>query len=229
MGYTLEELIEYVSPERYSKISSVLENRTNHISVVMENFYDPHNVSAVIRTCDAFGIQNAHVIELDNKFHVSKRVCRGTENWVNIYKYQSSLEAIQNLKKTGYKVYFADPRQEYPMIEDLPLDDKAAIIFGQEKRGITDETKKYADGGFRIPIYGFVESFNVSVSCALSIYSLTSRLHQSGDRKYFLNETEKEKLLKHWLIKNTSIGNTLRKIGKEKEFLMSEPYLTNLR
>lgn len=227
MAYPIENLIQYITPERYAKICGVLENRTYHLTAVMENFYDPHNISAVIRSCDAFGIQNVHVIELDHKYYISRKVSRGTHNWVNIYKYHSSKECIQTLQKQGYKVYFADPRPEYPMIEDLPLDHKAAIIFGQEKDGITEETKQYADGGFRIPIYGFVESYNVSVSCALSLYSLTSRLHSSQKPEFFLSEVEKDQLLKHWLVKNTTVGNVLKKIGKHKDFVINAPYLIN--
>jgi len=228
MPYPIENLIQYISPQRYEKMCAVLANRTYHLTAVMENFYDPHNISAVIRSCDAFGIQNVHVIELDHKYYISRKVSRGTHNWINIYKYQSSRECIQHLQKQGYKVYFADPRPEYPMIEDLPLDHKAAIIFGQEKNGIRDETKHYADGGFRIPIYGFVESYNVSVSCALSLFSLTSRLHKEPRQDFFLTEPEKDRLLKHWLVKNTSVGKMVKKIGKHLEYVINDPYLINV-
>lgn len=221
----IRQLSSYITEGRYEKILSALNCRTRYLTVVMENFYDPRNASAVLRSCDAFGLQDAHVIELDNRHFISRRVCRGSQFWVNRYAYPSSEESVAHLKNQGYRVVFADPRPEYPALEDLPLDQKTAVVFGQEKRGITPEMKELSDGGFRIPNYGFVESFNVSVACALTLSHLITRLRKDPPANFFLSEEEKEKLLDHWLAKNTLIGNVLKKSGRLEEFLLNEPYL----
>ncbi len=216
---------QFVTAERLARMEDVIGKRTRHLSIVMENLYDPGNTSAVIRSCDAFGIQDMHIIEIDNKFKVNRKITQGAHNWINLYKYSSSKQAIDNLHQNGYKVYFADPKPEYPSIDELPLTEKTAIIFGQEKPGIREETKKLADGGFRIPLYGFVESFNVSVACALSLFGLTSRIRKKPPEEFLLTKDEKEKIFTHWLVKNTAAGNVIKKLHKEKDFLLNEPFL----
>ncbi len=209
MAYNIKELQYFITPERLTKMKQVINERTRYLTMVMENLYDPGNTSAVIRTCDAFGIQDMHIIELDNEFHTCTKVTQGAHKWVSLHKYNSTKKAVTGLKEKGYKIYFADPRPEYPSLDELPLDDKVAIVFGQEKRGITNEMKELADGGFRIPLYGFVESFNVSVSCALTIYELIKRLRKEKKDNFHISLKEKKEIFNHWLIKNTSIGKTL--------------------
>jgi tRNA (guanosine-2'-O-)-methyltransferase len=220
-----ENFLEYITPERLKRMRAILEERTRYLTIVMENLYDPRNTSAVIRSAEAYGFQDFHIVELDNPFQVSRRVSQGAHSWVNLYKYKSSKQAIDNLHKNGYKVYFADPRPQYPDLDELPLDQKTALIFGQEKQGITPETRELADGGFRIPLYGFVESFNVSVACAISISHLSYRLRKAPPQSFFLSPGEKEKIFQHWLIKNTLIGNILKKNGHYRKYALNEPYL----
>ncbi len=221
----IQKQVQYITSRRYQKILSVLNQRTRFLTVVMENFYDPRNASAILRSCDAFGIQDAHIIELDNPHYVSKRVCRGSQFWVNRYRYSSVPECISHLKNLGYQVLFADPDPVFPSIEEVSLTTKTAVVFGQEKTGITSETKALAHGGFKIPLYGFVESFNVSVACALTLSHLNTRLRVNPPQNFFLSETEKENLLNHWLVQNTFIGNSLKNSEKSKKFLLNEPYL----
>lgn len=228
--FPFEKLIEYISPERLERMQAVLAERTRHLTVVMENLFDPGNISAAIRSCDAFGLQDMHVIELDNPFYISRRITQGAHKWVNIYKYDSSKAAIDKLHQGGYKVYFADPRPEYPTLEELPLEEKTAIIFGQEKPGITDYTRTHADGGFRIPMYGFVESFNVSVTCALCLHTLSGRLRSDPPPGLYLSDQEQQAQFDHWLVQNTLIGRIVKKLNRQGQYLLPAPNLiTNFK
>jgi len=221
----IKDFIPYITEERYQKMQEILNQRTRYITMVMENLYDPHNISAVIRTSEAFGLQNLHVIELDHKYHTSRRVCRGSDHWVNLYKYKNQQAAVDNLHKQGYKVYFADPRPDYPALDELPLDHKLALVMGQEKRGISPEMKEIADGGFRLPLYGFVESFNVSVASALTISNLVWRLRKNPPKGFFLSDEEKEKQMVHWIARNTLAANALMKNGMQGKYLLKEEFL----
>lgn len=221
----IQKQVPYITPRRYEKILSVLNQRTRFLTVVMENFYDPRNASAILRSCDAFGLQDAHIIELNNPHYISKRVCKGSQFWVNRYRYSSVQGCLSHLKNLGYQVLFADPDPAFPSIEEISLTTKTAVIFGQEKAGITSETKALAHGGFKIPLYGFVESFNVSVACALTLSHLNTKLRAHPPKDFFLSKKEKEVLLNHWLAKNTFISKSLKRTGKMKDFLLKEPYL----
>lgn len=221
----IEDLLQFITENRLERMQTVLSQRTRYLTVVLENIYNPHNASAVLRSCEAFGVQDVHAIEISNKFEISRRVSQGSHNWLNLYRYNSSKQAVDNLHKKGYKVYFADPRPDYPDLANLPIDNKVALVFGQEKLGITDEMKEIADGGFRIPLYGFVESFNVSVACAISISQVTARIREAKPKSLLLTKEEQDALLNHWVIKNTLAGNVLKKNGRENEFLLKEDFL----
>ena len=221
----INKLTQFITPERLNKINIVLHERTRYLTIIMENLYDPHNTSAVIRSCEAYGLQDFHIIELENKFQLSRRVSQGSHNWVNLYKYQSSKTAITHLQKKGYKIYFADPREEYPNLDELDLSSPTALVFGQEKQGITEETKKFADGAFRIPMYGFVESFNVSVTCAIAISHLSYRLRKNPPENFHLSTEEKDLLFHYWLAKNTLIGNVLKRNNVYQDYLIKDEYL----
>jgi len=225
------ELLEYLSavvtPERISLYNKIVENRTNYLTVVLEDIFQPQNASAVLRSCDCFGIQNVHVIENRNKFQVDTEVSLGSSKWVTLNKYNkkknNSLDAIQALKKRGYRIVATSPHTndvELPYFELAK--GKAALIFGAEQPGISETIMQEADEFLKIPMFGFTESFNISVSAAIILHHLTEKLHNSESINWRLTENEKVEIKIQW-IKNTVKKSTLieNRFWQEKGIIKS--------
>jgi len=215
----LEFLKGFVTEHKQELINNVLERRTRHLAVVLEDVYQTQNASAVIRTADCFGIQDVHVIEKKHTFNVNPRVVHGSSKWVDVIKYdqfESSYEAcIKNLRNNGYKLMATVPDPSAKSIHDIELNDKWAVVFGTEMTGISDEMRTEADEFVTIPMYGFTESFNISVSAALALNILVEKLF-SSNLDWKLNEEEKSLLRLEWYRKIVARSEVL-----EKEFLKS--------
>jgi tRNA (guanosine-2'-O-)-methyltransferase len=196
----MEFLNQFITPERIEKQEGVLAERTKYITAVIEDIYQPHNASAVIRTCDCFGIQDLHIIENQNDYRVNPKVALGSGQWVNVVKHRelenNSVACIDELKAKGYKVVATTPHTENS-IYDLSLDQPVALVFGNEKEGISDLVKDHADELVKIPMYGFTESFNISVSAALCLSLLSEKL-RTTDIDWHLSEEEKTTLMVNW-------------------------------
>lgn len=210
-------LSQFISETRRAKFDTVLNYRTRHITVVLEDLYQPHNASAVLRSCDIFGIQDIHIIENKNAYTVNKDIALGAPKWLNLHKYRkeenNSLDCIQKLKSQGYRIIATTPHEKDCNIEDLPVDKPLALFFGTELTGISDTVREHADEFVKIPMYGFTESFNISVCAALCLHSLKEKLHKS-DIDWHLNDDQKEELLLHWL------RNSIQKVELiEKDYL----------
>ncbi|PLX14580.1 MAG: rRNA methyltransferase [Marinilabiliales bacterium] len=179
-----EFLFTFLTEERKTLFENVLRYRTRHLTVVLENIFQPHNASAVMRSCDLTGVQDVHIIEKNNKYVENPQVAMGSTKWLNIIKYNeeenNTLTAINNLKSQGYKIIATTPHQNSNSPFDLPLEDKTALIFGTELTGLSQEALNVADDYMRLPQYGFTESYNISVSVALSLFTLVERLHNSN-------------------------------------------------
>jgi len=177
-------LTSFFSENKQSKIEEIVENRTNYITIVLEDIFQPQNASAVLRTCDCYGIQQVHIIENNNKFTLNPDVELGAAKWLDINKYNepknNSLEAINFLKKNNYRIVATSPHAKDILLDDLDLNQKIALFFGTEKDGLSDIVTKNADSFVKIPMFGFTESLNISVSAAISIYSLTTKLRKSN-------------------------------------------------
>lgn len=201
-----KELINYLSgfasEERVKKFESVINNRTRHITIVLEDIYQPHNASAVLRSCDCFGIQDVHIIENKNQYSVNEDIALGSSKWLNLVKYKThpnnTLACISDLKKRGYKIIATSPHKNDCIIQDLDITSKTALVFGTELKGISEEVIQHADGFVKIPMFGFTESFNISVSAALCLHTLVHKLHQSGIQ-WQLSGEEKEQVMIEWL------------------------------
>lgn len=206
----LEYLSTFITPERLSLYNKVIENRTDYITLVLEDIFQPQNASAVMRSCDCFGIQNVNVIENRNEFTVDTEVSLGSSKWVNINKFNESenntLNALQTLKKKGYRIIATSPHTNDVDLTDFDISKgKMALVFGSELPGITDIVKQEADEFLKIPMYGFTESFNISVSAAIILHHLTHKLHNSKNIHWKLSEEEKTKIKLQW------IRNTIKK------------------
>lgn len=205
----IEHLKTMVTEQRLALFESRIEERTDHITLVLENIYQTHNISAVLRSADCFGIQHVHVIENDNSFEVNKEISLGASKWLDIHRHRGEQEnsktALRKLKKQGYQIIATTPHENDCLIEELDLTKPSALVFGTELTGITDEVREEADGFVKIPMYGFTESFNISVAAALVSYELSKKL-RSEDISWQLSESEKERILFNWL--KTSIKSS---------------------
>jgi len=194
----------FITPSRLQLFDEVLQSRTSYLAVILEDIYQPQNASAVLRTCDCFGIQNVHVIENRNTFDVSKEVALGSSKWLSIHKYNehqnNSLKAIQTLKEKGYRIVATTPHKNDTYLQDFDLSKgKTALVFGSEKPGISKLILNEADEYLKIPMYGFTESFNISVSAAIVLHHLSEKLRKQPKEFWELNSSEKNDIKLQWL------------------------------
>lgn len=200
----IQYLSEFVTPERLTLFNKILSLRTNYLTVVLEDIYQAQNASAAIRTADCFGIQNVHVIENKHIFNFHPDVVRGASNWVTVNRYNrtemNTPEAIARLRSEGYRIVVATPHNHEVDLEDFDLGKgKAAIVFGCERPGLTDVAMNEADEFMKIPMVGFTESLNVSVSVAVTLHHLTHQLRNHSTIDWHLTDIEKQKVMLDWL------------------------------
>lgn len=203
-----KELLSYlekvVNPERLSLFHRIIMNRTNYITVVLEDIYQAQNASAVLRSCDCLGIQNVHVIENRNTLQVDKEVAMGSSKWLTLNKYNegnnNSPGAIQLLKKKGYRIVATSPHSNDVELPEFDITKgKIALVFGSELPGISDVVLNEADEFLKIPMYGFTESYNISVSAAIILYHLTQKMRDSDIIEWHLNDEERIETMLQWI------------------------------
>jgi tRNA (guanosine-2'-O-)-methyltransferase len=207
------ELIQYlegfITERRRERIVTVLQERMRHMTVVLEDVYQAHNASAVLRSCDCFGVQDVHFIENRNRFKISEEVSMGSDQWLTIKKYNeeenNTAACLNDLKSKGYRIVATTPHKNDKVISELDVSTPFALVFGTEIDGITQTVFDMADEFVKIPMHGFTESFNISVCAALSMYDLTTRIRK-GNIPYHLPEKEKQEIHLEWL--KTSIGSS---------------------
>ncbi|HCC70867.1 MAG TPA: TrmH family RNA methyltransferase [Bacteroidales bacterium] len=215
-----KELIKYlekfVSERRVKLFDEVLSYRTKYITLVLEDIYQPHNASAVLRTCDCLGIQEVNIIENRNKYSVNPDVALGADKWLDMIKYNRSdnntTEAFKNLRGKGYRIVATTLHEG----DEVSLDKfdinkgEIALVFGTEMHGLSKQAVDNADEYLKIPMLGFTESFNISVSAAIITYQLVKSLHES-DIPWQLSENEKMLLKLNWLRKTIKRSELLEK------------------
>jgi tRNA (guanosine-2'-O-)-methyltransferase len=213
-------LANCVFDRRVAQIQNVLNNRTRYVTVVLEDIFQSQNASAVLRTCDCLGIQDVHIIEDKHKFNINPQVVLGSTKWLTLKKYSgasSTCQAIDNLKAEGYRIVATTPHSKEVSLDDFNVHNgKVALFFGTELTGLSDEVLRKADEFISIPMYGFTESYNISVSAAIVCYSLVNKLRNS-EIQYLLAEDESENLLLSWLKATTKNWEMM-----EKRFLMEK-------
>ncbi len=170
----------FITENRKLKFNKVLENRTKHFSIAVEDVYQLHNTSAVMRSCEVFGIQNLHMIEQKFSKTIDKEIALGAEKWVDIYRHTSTENCLESLKKQGYQIVATSPHADAHTLDNFDISKPSAIFFGTEKNGLSQEIMDQADTFIKIPMYGFTESLNISVSAALVINSITNKLRTSA-------------------------------------------------
>jgi len=222
-----KELIEYLSgfvtQNKINLFDRIIKFRTKYLTIALENIYQPHNASAVLRTADCFGVQDVHIIENSNKYEINPDVALGSYNWINLYRHNAlennTLSAINQLKSDGYRIIATTPHRNDVNLEDFDLSKgKVALFFGTELDGLSDIVLDNADEFLKIPMYGFTESFNISVSASIILHNLSLTLRNSSIQ-WQLTDFEKQQVYLDWL--RTAIRNSKL---IEKEFYKREPW-----
>ncbi|MDD6613760.1 MAG: RNA methyltransferase [Bacteroidales bacterium] len=194
-------LCEMISPSRTELFEKVIEQRTDHLSIVLENIYQPQNASAVLRTAECLGVQQIFVIENNNDYVLNPDVALGANNWLDLHRFNrnenNTADCLSKLKADGYTLVATLPTEKDVSLPEIPIDKPLAIMFGTEKEGLSPLAKSMADICMKIPMYGFTESYNISVSAAITMYSLTERLRAS-EINYRLNEQRRLDTLIKW-------------------------------
>lgn len=178
-GKLLAYLERFISEERKERFERILQMRTNYITVAAEDVFQLHNTSALIRSCEVFGIQQAHVVEGRFGQRLDKNIAMGAQQWVDIFRYKNTTDCIAALRQQGYKIIATTPHEDSCMLQDFVLEEKTALFFGTEKEGLSPAVLHAADGFLKIPMVGFTESLNVSVSAAIILQMLSSKLRAS--------------------------------------------------
>ena len=210
----LEYFSEFVTSHKKDFIEKILAERTNYITVVLEDIFQPQNASAVIRTCDCFGIQKIHVVEERNSFNENRDVTLGSAQWVDVihYKQQNIVSCVEQLKDEGYTIVATTPGDGGIEINDLKTENKLALMFGTEINGLSKKATSMADVFVNIPMVGFIDSLNLSVCAAIFLYTLTNKL-RDGKIDYHLTDNEKLDLRLKWMKSIVKNGDVM-----EKEF-----------
>ncbi|MCB0402212.1 MAG: RNA methyltransferase [Flavobacteriales bacterium] len=215
----LDHLLPFVTENKRGLFERIIAERTRHVTVVLEDIFQPHNASAVLRSCDVFGIQDVHIIENNYAYNVNPKVVMGASKWIDLHKYNklenNTVDCINTLKNQGFKVYATTPHTDDCLVSSLPLNDKVALMFGTEQYGLSEVAMEHADGFVKIPMYGFTESLNISVSAAISLYEISKRLKES-DINWQLSPQERTEILLKWCRKVVKSADLI-----EKEFMAS--------
>ncbi len=208
-------LSPHITPKRLNLFNKIIEQRTKYITVVLEDIYQSQNASAVLRSCDCFGIQDVHIIENRNEFRLDSEVSLGSSKWLTLHKYNqkdnNSLATIKELKSQGYKIVATTPHTNDQELPDYDITTgKTALVFGSEKPGISEIIMNEADEFLKIPMYGFTESFNISVSAAIVLHFLTHKLHNSTVN-WQLSEKEKTDIKIEWIKRTIKRSDLIEK------------------
>jgi len=185
----LNFLENILTDNRKERFLYVLKNRTNHFTIAVEDVFQMHNTSAVMRSCEVFGIQELNVIELRYGKSIDKQIAMGAQKWVDINTFDSPSACVQTLRNKGYQIIATTPHENDCLLENFDISKPSALFFGTEIDGLSEEIMKEADGFLKIPMVGFTESLNISVSAAIIIQNLTNRLRNS-DINWQLSENE---------------------------------------
>ena len=186
----LEYLESYLTENRIARFQEVLSQRTKYFTIATEDVYQLHNTSAVMRSCDIFGIQDLHVVEQHNLKRIDREIAMGAQKWVDLHRYQSSKQCIETLKSKGYQIVATTPHENDLLLEDFDVTKKSCFFFGKEDMGLSEIVMQEADCYLKIPMVGFTESLNISVSAAIILQHVTTNLKKT-EIQWQLTDQEK--------------------------------------
>ena len=214
-----QELLHYlegfITENRKEGFLRVLQNRTKHFTIAMEDIFQLHNTSAVMRSCEVFGIQELNVIEQKFGKRIDTEIAMGAQKWVDVFRYNSVQSCMDEMRAKWYQIIATTPQDESCLLHEFDITKPAALFFGTERDGLSQEVLDQADGFLKIPMVGYTESLNISVSAAIIIQDITTRLRQSAINWHLTEDEILEKRL-DWT----------RKTIKDIEFI-ERKYLEN--
>jgi tRNA (guanosine-2'-O-)-methyltransferase len=218
--WMLSKFYEHISDNKKGLFEEIILNRTKHITVVLENIFQPHNAAAVLRSCDCFGVQDVHIIENDWKYSPNKEIDMGSSKWLNLHRYNNlennTLRTISSLKEKGYQIVATTPHKNDCLIDELPIDKPVALMFGTELTGLSDIALEHADAFVKLPMYGFTESYNISVSVALALFNVTERMRKAEDLDWELTPEEQVEIKLQWAKKVVKRSETVESFLAER-------------
>ena len=195
-----------MTPERLAKINSVLNHRQHDLTVVLENVHDPHNISAVMRTCDAVGVQELYVLNTKIARHVKfgKKSSASAAGWLTIHQFDNIEKCVAVLKSQDREIYATHLGEKATSLYDLDLIKPVALVFGNEQSGVSEECLQFCDGNFVIPQVGMIRSLNISVACAVSLYEAFRQRNAAGcyDGNSRMPEVQRATLREKWGIES---------------------------
>jgi len=204
-------LLEFVNANRVALIDRVLDQRTRFLTVALENVYQSHNASAVVRSCECFGVQDVHVLECGNRFEPAGSVAQGAARWVTVHRHRgpdATSDGLQALKDSGYRLVAMSPAPGCTPLEDLPVEAPLALCIGSEEPGLSKQAVAMADLSATVPMHGFTRSLNLSVTTAIALERLSSRVRRSRV-DWGLDPVEREYLRTLWLARSTAAGHRI--------------------
>lgn len=211
-------LASFITADRWEKMRAVAAKRTDYLVAVVEDLYQEHNASAVLRSADGYGLREVHIIERRNTFKDNRNVSMGTGHWLDLKRHKggpgTTRRALEGLKQRGYRIVATSPHHDQVTPGTIDLEaGPMAIVFGNELKGISDEVREAADEYLVVPMAGFAESFNISV-CAAVVFSELRRRLEDSSIEWLLSDEDREALLLYWLRRRVKRSAVL-----EKEFL----------
>ena len=209
----------FLTGERIQTLRRTLAMRTRYMTILTENTFHPQNASALVRHCEAFGVQDLHTVETMCRFDPSVNIVRGTDKWIDIIRHDSTEEAIASLKASGYRIVATTPHRESCTPETFDVEKgRFCLVFGTEHAGVSPQIISAADEFLRIPMCGMVESLNVSASAAILIYMLSQRMRLS-DVAWRLSEAECSEVMFRWVMSSVRDARRIleRRFGAEAE------------
>ena len=197
----LTYLEHFITEERKERFLQVISARTNHFTVAMEDVFQMHNTSAVVRTCEVFGVQQAHSIEGRFGKRLDAKIAMGAQKWVDVFRYNDTQSCIDALRAQGYQIVATTPHKDAYFLNDFDISEKSAFFFGTEKEGLSEQVLSQADTYLKIPMVGFTESLNISVAVAIVLQQLTDKLRRS-QVAWQLTDEERLSTLINWTKKS---------------------------
>lgn len=214
----LDYLQNFITEERKQRFLEIISQRTNHFTVAMEDVFQMHNTSAVVRTCEVFGVQQAHSIEGRYGKRLDEKIAMGAQKWVDVFRYDDTQKCIDILREKGYQIVATTPHKDAYLLNDFDISKKSAFFFGTEKEGLSEKVLAQADTYLKIPMVGFTESLNISVAVAIVLQQLTDKLRRSNI-KWQLTDEERYSVLEQWT--KISVRN-VKDVMKRYEELKNE-------
>ncbi len=206
----IEHLETFITKSRKEKFLKVLSERTKHFTVATEDVYQLHNTSAVIRTCDVFGIQEVNIVEERNSKRIDREIAMGAQKWVDLNRFDSVEDCIKSLKDHEYQIIATTPHVDDCLLHEVDVTKKACFFFGRETEGLSQEVLDAADGFLKIPMVGFTESLNISVSAAIILQHVTTKLRQSNIPWHLTEEEQLHKRME-WAQKTLTSSDDIIK------------------